>query len=56
MFFHEHKEELDLDDMKIIVDKSEECRLYLNEHNRLQIKRKEVNPNVYAYLEFLKTK
>jgi len=54
-FFIVHKTQLDLEDIKIIVDKSEECRLYLNKHNRLHIERKEVSPNVYEYLEKIKS-
>ncbi len=53
-FFSEHKEHLDLDDIRLIVDRSEECRIYLNEHSRSFIKRNEVVPNIYEYLERLK--
>ncbi len=32
-FFDKHKKDLDFQDVKLIVDKSEEYRLYLNEHS-----------------------
>jgi len=54
-FFNEYKEQLDLEDLQIIVDKSEEYRLYLNEHSCSHISQHEVNPNVCEYLERLKT-
>lgn len=50
-FFEKHKEQLDLEDIKIIVDKCEECRLYLNENSSTYIKQEETVPNVYEYLE-----
>ena len=53
-FFDKHKEQLDLEDIKIIVDKCEECRLYLNEHSNSYIERHNVNPNIYEYLENIK--
>ncbi len=55
-FFSDNKEQLDLEDMKIIVTKSEEYRIYLNEHSCSYIEQQEVNPNVYEYLEKIETK
>lgn len=52
-FFTKHQEQLDFDDIKIIVDKSEEYRLYLNEHSCSFIERNDVHPNVYKHLELL---
>ena len=53
-FFEKHKNHLDIDDVKLIVDKCEEYRLYLNEHSCSYIEPHEVNPNVYEHLEKLK--
>lgn len=50
-FFNNHKHQLDPDDVKLIVDKCEKCRLYLNEHSKDYIEQHEVNPNIYEYLE-----
>jgi len=53
-FFEDHKEVLDLEDMKILVGKCEECRLYLNEHSYVRanpIKQHETFPNIYVHLE-----
>lgn len=52
--FEKHKEELDLEDVEIIVDKVEEYRIYLNQHSCSHIERQEVNPNVYQHLENMK--
>jgi len=53
-FFNKHKHQLDLEDVKLIVDKCEECRLYLNEHSCSYIEQHEVNPNIRKYLEKIK--
>lgn len=53
-FFDKHKDQLDIDDVKIIVDKCEECRIYLNEHSKTHIEQYETNPNIYEYLKQLK--
>ena len=50
-FFEKYKEEFDIDDLKIIVDKVEECRLYLNEDNNDPMTRESISPNPYEYLE-----
>ncbi len=50
-YFDIHKEQLDIEDLKIIVDRCEECRLYLNQDNTDIIEKKDVVPNVYEYLE-----
>ena len=55
-FFEENKNHLDLDDVKLLVDKCEECRLYLNEHSCSHIEQHETFPNVYVHLEMLKKK
>jgi len=52
--FEKHKEELDLEDVKIIVDKVEEYRIYLNQHSCSHIEQQEVYPNVYQHLETMK--
>ena len=48
-FFDDHKEELNLKELEKIVDKCEECRLYLNANNTDPISQKDVNPNIYEY-------
>lgn len=48
-FFDNHKEELNLKELKKIVDKCEECRLYLNANNTDPISQEDVNPNIYEY-------
>jgi len=48
-FFDNHKEELNLKELKKVVDKCEECRLYLNKDNTDPISQKDINPNVYEY-------
>lgn len=52
-FFNKHKDQLDLEDIKIILDKSEEHRVYLNSQIRSKdyIEKHDVNPNIYEYLE-----
>ncbi len=47
--FDDHKEELNLKELEKIVDKCEECRLYLNANNTDPISQKDVNPNIYEY-------
>lgn len=49
-FFDDHKEELNLKELKKVVDKCEECRLYLNHENTDPIERSDTSPNVYKYL------
>jgi len=49
-FFDNHKEELNLKELKKVVDKCEECRLYLNKDNRDPIEKSDTRPNVYEYL------
>jgi len=53
-FFENHKNELDIEDVQLIVDRSEKIRLYVNEEYRSRIERCEVRPNVYLHLENLK--
>jgi len=48
-FFDNDKEELNLKELKKIVDKCEECRLYLNHENTDPISQEDVNPNIYEY-------
>ena len=48
-FFDDHKEELNLKELKKVVDKCEECRLYLNKDNRDPISQEDVKPNVYEF-------
>jgi hypothetical protein len=48
-FFDRNKEELNLKELKIIVDKCEECRLYLNEGNADPIEQENVNPNIFEF-------
>lgn len=48
-FFDDHKNELNLKELKKVVDKCEECRLYLNEDNTDPISQVDVNPNIYEY-------
>lgn len=59
-FFDDNKDQLDLEDIKLLVDKCEECRLYLNENSYVRpedrIEQEETFPNVYVYLEMLKKK
>jgi hypothetical protein len=50
-FFDKYKVELDIEDLKIIVDKVEECRLYLNKDNTDPMSRESISPNPYEYLE-----
>ena len=50
-FFDKYKEDFDEEDLKIIVDKVEECRLYLNKDNNDPMSRESLNPNPYEYLE-----
>ena len=50
-FFEKHKEDFDEKDLKIIVDKVEECRLYLNKDNTDPMTKESISPNVYEYLE-----
>jgi len=52
--FEKHKDDLDLEDIEIIVDKVEECRIYLNKHSSSYIEQQEVYPNVYKHLENMK--
>ena len=52
-FFDNHKEELNIKELKKIVDKCEECRLYLNENNNDPIGQQDVNPNIYEYYRLL---
>lgn len=52
--FEMYKDELDLKDVEIIVDKVEEYRIYLNQHSCSHIERQEVYPNVYQHLENMK--
>lgn len=49
-FFNVHKEELDLKELKILVDNYEECRVYFNQNNTDPIERSDTSPNVYEYL------
>jgi hypothetical protein len=56
-YFEYNKEQLDLEDIKILVDKCEECRLYLNEHSYVRanpIQQHETFPNIYVHLEKMK--
>jgi len=55
-FFDNHKEELNLKELKKIVDKCEECRLYLNAENTDPISQEDVNPNIYEYYRLQKIK
>ena len=48
-FFDNNKNELNLEELKIIVDKCEECRLYLNEGNTDPIEQEKVNPNIFEF-------
>jgi len=48
-FFDNHKEELNLKELKKVVDKCEECRLYLNKDNTDPIEQEDVKPNVYSF-------
>jgi len=48
-YFDKYKEELNEKELKILLDKSEECRVYLNENNTDPIDRADVNPNIYEY-------
>ena len=48
-YFDIHKEELNLKELKKVVDKCEECRLYLNESIIDQISQEDIKPNVYEY-------
>ncbi len=50
-YFNIHKEQLDIESLKIIVDRCEECRLYLNQANTDIIEKKDIQPNVYEYLD-----
>ena len=50
-FFDAHTEELNLKELKKIVDKCEQCRLYSNENNADPIEKSDTNPNVYEYLD-----
>ena len=50
-FFEKHKDDCDEKDLKIIVDKVEECRLYLNKDNTDPMSKESISPNVYEYLE-----
>jgi hypothetical protein len=53
-FFNDHKDEIDVDELKLIVDRSEKIRIYLNEKCRSGIEQHDVKPNVYLHLENLK--
>jgi len=53
-FFEEHKNDLDIGDLELIVKRSEENRLYVNEEHGSGIEQCEVRPDVYLYLEHLK--
>ncbi len=48
-FFNKHKCELNLKELKKIVDKCEECRLYLNNKNLDPINQEDIEPNVYTF-------
>ena len=48
-FFDIHKDDLNLKELKKIVDKCEECRLYLNEDNTDPIEQEDTKPNVYKF-------
>ena len=48
-FFDDHKDELNLKELKKVVDKCEECRLYLNHENTDPISQEDVKPNVYEF-------
>ncbi len=52
-YFTQYKTQLDVADLQLIVDRSEECRLYLNIHSSSHIEKNEVVPNVYEYLKEL---
>ena len=48
-FFDDHKDELNLKELKKVVDKCEECRLYLNAKNTDPISQEDIKPNVYEF-------
>jgi hypothetical protein len=48
-FFDKNKDDLNLKELKIIVDKCEECRLYLNEDSTDPIEQEDVNPNIFYF-------
>lgn len=48
-FFDDHKDELNLKELKKVVDKCEECRLYLNVDNTDPISQEDIKPNVYEF-------
>ena len=50
-FYEKHKKELDIEDLKLIVDRSEEIRIYLNENSCSYIEKHEVYPNIYEHYE-----
>lgn len=51
-YFKDHKDQLDLEDVKLLVDKCEECRLYLNKTTCSgKIEQDETFPNIYVHLE-----
>ena len=55
-FFNEHKEALTKKDLKKLVDKVEECRLYLNQNANDPMTRESINPNIYEYYRLQKIK
>lgn len=55
-YFALHKQHLNVTEMKKIVDKCEEYRLYINKNIRNPIERSNTFPNVYEYFEKMKNK
>jgi len=50
-FFERHKDELEIEELQKLVDKCEQCRVYLNTVTNDPIKKEDTNPNIYKYLE-----
>jgi hypothetical protein len=50
-FFERHKDDLEIKELEKLVDRCEQCRVYLNKRINDKIKKEDTNPNIYEYLE-----
>ena len=51
--FEKFQAELDIDDVRRLVNECERCRIELNKKITDKIETKDVNPDIYTYLEIL---